>query len=299
MAWFQDTLGRLGHFQNRMYDKTWDIAPNWIEDKKPGGWLGNYQKHLFNTSTIGEGTPFGYVADYYGQRDLGLGKGKSYGTVGANAGTSAAILAAIFGGSALAGAGEEGGSAGSEGAGLGGDSFGAYGGNYTAAGEGSAPSSVFSPAETGGSSASLDVGSTFGNTSQGGIDFTGATEGGGDLSGTSAFEGFGQGFGGSGTGSLGSSGTSFNYKKALSKALANMQKQEQNQQSAVQQRQADSGQYVLQPSALNPVAGGQSPDVSSGSPYSPEAYGAYGAPNNRLYQQMLAAALSGVDQNNG
>lgn len=271
MSWFGDTMTKLQGFNNRAYDKTWDIAPNWVSDKKPGGFLGNYQKHLFNTSTSAD-PGAGFVKDYYGFRSDGEGKGHALGDTGANALGSAAILAAIFGGSALAG-GEGGGDAGG-GAGAGGGGVGTGGGSSTfgtSAGTNLVGDPVYNMSADGGTAGGIGASGT------GDVGGTGGSVSGGGAS--------------SGAGSAGN----FNYKQFLAKALGSMSNTEKQGGSNAPQRRDAGGGYVMQPSALNPVAGGatDSGAAAATSPYSPQNYGAYGSPQTAIYQKMLAAALSG------
>lgn len=91
---------------------------NKLYKQSTSGWLGqkmndivgdDYQKHLLNMSLAGMtplNAPAGYAMDYQQAEDEGQ---SGWNRVGQNAGRSAAILASIFGGSALGGGGASGG----------------------------------------------------------------------------------------------------------------------------------------------------------------------------------------------
>lgn len=111
----------------------------------------DYQRHLFNMSATG--SLFGYQADYEVSRERGDSSTTAYRHTYQNLAKSAAILAMVYGGSALASAGgsEAGAGAGTaEGAGAGAEAD--VGGSFAASGE----------TLTGGSTASVTGASTVG-----------------------------------------------------------------------------------------------------------------------------------------
>lgn len=140
-----------------------DTLPEWA---RASGQLGDYQRHIFNTSWTGlasGGNPLGpgYMLDYEQDRNRG---DSDYATEEGleNAGMSAAILAAIFGGSSLFGGG--------------GSSAGGSGGS--AAGSGGSPFSFGTSMDSGFGSMDLLGSGAYGSTGAGVSGGAGGTYGG-------------------------------------------------------------------------------------------------------------------------
>lgn len=96
-SWSDFGTSDLARSSGGLYE---DTLPEW---GRVGGQLGDYQKHLFNTSFGGMGSGLGYNIDYEQAKQGGADSDRANEEGLENAGMSAAILAAIFGGGALGG----------------------------------------------------------------------------------------------------------------------------------------------------------------------------------------------------
>lgn len=120
MSWITNAFHNLpnqwsdldaGSMRSKAYDLTDSVYGAFTPDSWQKGTFGDYTKHLNQTSMLG-GNPFmAYGVDYQGRRDNGASRNDAAKEEYQNAGISAGILAAIFGGSELAG-GSGGGSSG-------------------------------------------------------------------------------------------------------------------------------------------------------------------------------------------
>ena len=112
MGWYDSVAKAL----NQAFEDTYpeDFMGKWSPMEH---YLGeDYQRHLFNTS-VGGGPIAGYGLDYQQNRNAGESSNEAFKGTTDNLGKSAAILAAIFGGSSLLGGSEAGGVTGAGGEG--------------------------------------------------------------------------------------------------------------------------------------------------------------------------------------
>lgn len=261
MSWISKALHNLpnqwsdldaGSMRSKAAELTDSVYGAFTPQSLQKGTIGDYGKHLNQTSMLG-GNPFmAYGVDYQGRRDSGMSRNDAAKEQYQNAGLSAGILAAIFGGEALGGAGEGSGSAGGSAAG---------GGSGSVAG------------------------------AESGI-YTTPMADSGEAVGTPVAEG------------ASGAGSSFDYKKFLSSALSKAGKSQGGSAAPRSTTGIGAQDYLLQPSALNPVAGGQQGQMAGQpDPYSPQQVGAYGTPQQQyaqqLRQKMLAAALTDPETYSG